>query len=270
MIVTKHEKERVIAPILEKSLGVKCIVANIDTDQLGTFTGEVERTEDPISTARKKCECAFNQFDYDLAVASEGSFGHHPTIFFAPADDEFVVFIDRRNALEIVARELTTETNFNGKEITTENELQDFAMDAQFPSHGLILRKGRNDMSEIYKGIKNWSELRKCYSLIHSDQGVAFVETDMRAMMNPTRMKVIEIATHKLAEKIQSRCPECQTPGFSVTESRSGLPCEMCGFPTKSVRSHLLTCSKCTYIEERKFPYGKREEEAMFCDICNP
>ena len=56
VIATKHEKEKVIAPILEKELGVKCFVApDLDTDLLGTFTGEVERKDDPIITARKKC-----------------------------------------------------------------------------------------------------------------------------------------------------------------------------------------------------------------------
>lgn len=270
MIVTKHEKERVMAPLLEKQLGVKCMVADIDTDQLGTFTGDIERTGSPIDTLRKKCALAFEKYDCDLAVASEGSFGHHPTIFFAPADDEFVMLIDRKNGLEIIARELTTETNFNGKEITSENELHDFAEAVKFPSHGLILRKEKEDTSSVHKGIVDWTALRKCYFHVRNDQGVAFVETDMRAMMNPTRMKVIEKATHKLVEKILSACPACNTPGFSVTDSRSGLPCEVCKFPTKSVLSHLFTCTACNFTQEKKFPYAKREEAPMFCDICNP
>ena len=37
LIVTKHEKEKVISPILERELGVKCVVTdNFDTDILGT------------------------------------------------------------------------------------------------------------------------------------------------------------------------------------------------------------------------------------------
>ncbi len=52
VIATKHEKQIVIAPLLEKELGVRCVVAkNFDTDVLGTFTGEVERKDDPITTA---------------------------------------------------------------------------------------------------------------------------------------------------------------------------------------------------------------------------
>ena len=47
LIATKHKKEIVIAPILEKELGVTCFVApDLDTDELGTFTGEVERRDD--------------------------------------------------------------------------------------------------------------------------------------------------------------------------------------------------------------------------------
>lgn len=72
IIATKHEKETVIAPLLEKELGVLCFIdENFDTDILGTFTGEVERKFDPITTARKKCLMAMEANDCDLGVASE-------------------------------------------------------------------------------------------------------------------------------------------------------------------------------------------------------
>ena len=54
LIATKHNKERVIAPLLEEALGVTCVVNDtFDTDTLGTFTGEVERTLDPLATPGK-------------------------------------------------------------------------------------------------------------------------------------------------------------------------------------------------------------------------
>jgi hypothetical protein len=37
------------------------------------------------------------------------------------------------------------ETNFNGSEITNEQELLDFAELVQFPSHGLILRPSKSE-----------------------------------------------------------------------------------------------------------------------------
>ncbi|CAN5510883.1 hypothetical protein BH10BAC4_BH10BAC4_23470 [soil metagenome] len=98
IIATKHQKEKVIAPIVQKYLGVNCIVAeNFDTDIFGTFTGEVERADDPIITARKKCLRAMELTGADLAIASEGSFGAHPNFFFVPADDEIILLMDQKN-----------------------------------------------------------------------------------------------------------------------------------------------------------------------------
>jgi hypothetical protein len=52
LIATKHEKEQIIGPIFEKELGVTFSVPDhFDTDVFGTFTGEVERKADPITTA---------------------------------------------------------------------------------------------------------------------------------------------------------------------------------------------------------------------------
>ncbi|MBA9076754.1 hypothetical protein [Rufibacter quisquiliarum] len=48
VIATMHRKEEVIAPLAEKYLGVTCQVPlHFDSDALGTFSGEVERTQPP-------------------------------------------------------------------------------------------------------------------------------------------------------------------------------------------------------------------------------
>jgi hypothetical protein len=271
LIVTKHEKEKVIAPILEKELGVRCFLTNnFDTDELGTFSGEIERKGDPVSTVREKCLRAMQQVNCDLAVASEGSFGPHPTIFFAPADDEFLLFLDKRNDLEIIVRELSLETNFAGSEIGTEIELNEFAENALFPSHALIVRKSQKDFSTIIKGITNSTVLKAAFDELITEYGTAFVETDMRAMYNPTRMKVIEKAAIKLAQKIKSLCPNCKTPGFGITKVSDGLPCEVCCFPTRSTLSYISTCKKCNHTKEERYPNGKTTEKPMYCDYCNP
>lgn len=271
VIATKHEKEKVIVPIFEKELGVNCFVAlNFDTDELGTFTGEVDRKDDPITTARNKCLMAMELTNCDLAIASEGSFGMHPTIYFASADDEFLLFIDKKNGLEIIARELSTETNFNGSQINTEIELLEFAANANFPSHGLILRKSEDDFEQIIKGITDEKQLKSTFHHLLTNYQTAYVETDMRAMYNPSRMKVIEKVTRKLVEKIKSICPKCETPGFGITDRKEGLPCEQCNFPTRSTLSYTYTCQKCNYTKEELYPNGKQTEEPTYCDICNP
>jgi hypothetical protein len=118
VIATMHKKEQVLAPILENGLGVKCILPeHFNSDEWGTFSGEIERKQDPIETARQKCLKAMELSGCDLGIASEGSFGPHPSIFFVQADDEFLLLIDSKNKLEIISRELSTNTNFNSKAI---------------------------------------------------------------------------------------------------------------------------------------------------------
>ncbi|MFT5737667.1 MAG: hypothetical protein ACI9SG_002017 [Maribacter sp.] len=271
VIATKHEKENVIAPLLERAIGVVCFVQEgFDTDTLGTFTGEIEREQDPISTARQKCLMAMELSSCDLGVASEGSFGAHPSVFFASADDEFLIFIDKKNNLEIIVRELSMETNFNGKEMETEKELFDFAKSVKFPSHGLILRKSKNDNSDVIKGITDFIQLKEAFQKLINKSNKVYAETDMRALHNPSRMTVIENATKKLVDKINSYCPQCNTPGFGVTSIKKGLECSLCGSPTNTTLSFICSCQKCDFKREDMYPHKKTNEDPMYCDYCNP
>lgn len=270
-IATKHQKEQVIAPIFEKEYGVICCTSEVfDTDLLGTFSGEIERKEDALTTLRNKCIGASIATNCDLVLASEGSFGPHPSIFFANADVELVMLKDFKNDLEIVAREISMETNFNGKTITSENELIAFAKQIQFPSHGIILRPAEKVYSKIYKGIASESLLLKHFHELKSEFVSVYAETDMRALFNPTRMKVIEKATQNLVEKINHLCPNCSTPGFDIVTVQAGLPCKNCSLPTRSTLNHVYQCKKCTHTENKFYPRGIQFEDPMYCDNCNP
>ncbi len=271
IIATKHKKEKVIAPILEKELGVNCFVdETFDTDALGTFTGEIERELDPISTAREKCLRAMKANNCDLGIASEGSFGAHPSMFFINADDEFLIFIDTKNNLEVIVRELSTSTNFNCKVIYSESELLEFAKEIGFPKHGLILRKSKDEKTEIHKGITNIDTLKKLFEGLYSKYSSAYAETDMRAMYNPTRMHVIKNATQKLVQKIKSTCPRCEMPGFGIKEAKKGLICSLCGSPTNSILSYIYECQHCKFQNEVMYPNNRKSEIPMYCNYCNP
>ena len=271
IIATKHEKDKVIAPLLETALGVVGFVPeNFDTDALGTFTGEVERTQDPVSTVRQKCLMAMDLAGCDLGIASEGSFGPHPSIFFVNADDELLIFIDRKNNLEIIVRELSTDTNFNGRELKSEDELLNFAETVRFPSHGIILRRSKESRDDIFKGINDLPRLKEVFKFLNHKYQFVYAETDMRAMYNPTRMKVIEAATRKLIDKINSLCPHCSMPGFGITAAERGLECSLCGSPTNSILSYLYVCGHCQHTKKEMYPHNKSAEDPMYCDFCNP
>ena len=271
IIATKHQKEQVIAPILEKELGVSCFTdETFDTDALGTFTGEVERKLDPISTARDKCLRAMKANNCNLGIASEGSFGPHPSMFFISADDEFLIFIDTKNNLEVIVRELSTSTNFNGRQIQTQKELFEFAEQVGFPAHGLILRKSKDENTDIHKGITESEILQKSFNYFFSKYNSVYAETDMRAMYNPTRMSVIEQATQKIVQKIKSTCPQCQTPGFGITDTKKGLECSLCGSSTNSTLSYIYVCQHCKFTKEEMYPNKRKTEDPTYCDYCNP
>ena len=85
VLATLHGKEQVIRPLLEGGLGLQVhIPERFDTDRFGTFSREIERTGNQIYAARAKIDGAFKHDPQaQVAIASEGSFGPHPHIFFA-------------------------------------------------------------------------------------------------------------------------------------------------------------------------------------------
>ena len=271
LIATKHQKETVIAPIVEQNLGVYCFTSDVfDTDCLGTFSGEIERKDDALTTLRLKCIEANRLTNCDLIIASEGSFGAHPSIFFANADEELLMIKDFKNDLEIVTREISLDTNFNAKKISSKSDLLDFAQKTQFPSHALIIKSSEKKFKKIVKGITSEKKLFENFEMLITEFGCVYVETDMQAMFNPTRMKVIELATHNLLIKVNKKCPNCNTPGFDILKANDGLPCKNCCFPTRSTLSYTYQCKKCYHQEEEFYPRKIKWEEPTYCDNCNP
>ncbi len=271
LIATKHHKEIVIAKHLEKALGVQCkVTENFDTDTFGTFSGEIDRTLSPLETARMKCLTAMNTYGYDLGVASEGSFGPHPTLYFVPANEEFMILIDKKLDLEIAVKKISRETNFSSRIIKNEDDLEKYLNAIHFPSHAVILRKSSNDNTDIIKDINTKESLLYHFKIFIEKYGEVQVETDMRAMHNPTRMKVIEETTQLLIEALASKCPQCGSPGFITTRYLTGLPCALCSMPTKAIKMEIYGCKKCGHESEKLFPHHKKVEDPQFCDYCNP
>lgn len=271
VIASMHQKEQALKPLLEADLKVQVTVANgLNTDLLGTFSGEVARMADPLTTARKKCELAMKLTGCDLVLASEGSFGAHPSAFFLPANEEWLLLMDRKHQLEIHARYLSLETNFSGQEFHSLEELDTFASKVGFPSHGLILRRSKDNPEGVLKGITDPEQLRYAAKEVLERQGFGFVETDMRAMFNPSRMQVIGETAQLLIQKLNSLCPSCQLPGFAVTAAEPGLPCSLCGTPSSAALAHLLVCNHCQHEEKVLFPQGKQTEDPQYCQVCNP
>ena len=268
-----HQKEQVIAPILAINLGVQIVVPQgLNTDEFGTFTRDILRTGDHLQAARLKAEKAMTLTGLTLAVASEGSFGPHPTIPFLACDREIVVLIDRDQDLEIVGQAISIETNYSHQRVTTLEAALAFAEKIGFPAHGLVAMSEAHPTQSpfIFKGITDEAELLETVTWLLQTFGQAYLEPDMRAMHNPTRMRVIAEATHDLVRQIRRCCPACGCPGFTVVERQAGLPCVLCGCPTTLALAITYYCRKCNFSQVVNSPDGQEFADPAHCSICNP
>ena len=270
VIATMHSKERVIAPRLEAAFGVQTVIPqHLDTDSFGTFTREVKRPKDQLETARLKALAGIQETGARIGIASEGSFGPHPSIPFVTADRELVVLIDTKTGLEVVGEHITTSVPARGQWVTSIKEAVATAALWGFPTQGIIIRTSDTGNSGIYKNITTEETFTQLMHKLLRPwwRRRIYLETDMRAHRCPARMEAIGKATENLIANINTRCPACAWPGFSNTITTPGLPCATCGTPTDLPATHATTCTHCKYeaVERVNEP-----ADPAHCSYCNP
>lgn len=273
VLATMHQKETVVAPILEHNLGVQMIVPqDFNTDEFGTFTRDVRRPGDQANAARLKAEAAMAATGLTLAVASEGSFGPHPSIPLLACNYEIVLLSDRQHDLEITGQAISTKTNYRCQRMTELEAALAFAQTIGFPTHGLVVMSDAQptQSSHIVKGITDRSQLIETVTWFLKKFGQAHLETDMRAMHNPTRMNVIAEATHDLIRNISHCCPRCRHPGFVAIDYAAGLPCALCGSATELTLAVTHGCKKCHFSSRTYFPNQQERADPAQCSYCNP
>jgi hypothetical protein len=265
-LATCHNKAEAIGPALKRILGLSLEVpSGIDTDALGTFTGEVPRSLSMHETARAKARLGMRATGLKLGLASEGSFGPDPLVGIIPAAEEILVFIDDVRDIEITERLLTHKTNYASLEITGDVELEAFIARAGFPEHGLVVR-GNN---VLRKGITEEAELRLAIAEARSS-GMARIETDMRAHLNPTRMAEIARLAERLAYRLATPCPRCGCPGFGCHAQNLGLACRDCGTPSFLIKNTISRCVACGHEQVVPREDGLTQADPRYCPECNP
>ena len=270
-LLTRHGKEGAIAPVLEPALGCRIeLVEDYDTDRLGTFTRDIPREGTQLEAARKKARIGMALSGLQHGLASEGSFGPDPCTGLLPWNVELLVYVDDLLGVEVVGMA-------QGKAVSGHRVADDwatvaaFARSAGFPGHQLVLRPEGEDDPRIRKGLADWPALEQAYAWAarQSASGRVWVEVDLRAHANPTRMATIGRAAEDLTTKLLCRCPACGAPGFGVVERIGGLPCGDCGLPTREMRAEVCGCVKCTHRETRARA-DRQHADPGRCDHCNP
>ena len=270
LLATKHNKEEAIREPFADHFSAQIYVPNdYDTDQYGTFSGEIKRTGTPLETVIKKAQGAISRYHCQYAIANEGSFGPHPLYCFFPIDMELMVFIDRENKLTVIETEISTETNFAHQDISSNDDYSPFLSRMKFGTHGLII-KNAEDNQVIAKGITQINQLEVILNTAFAKCKKIRLETDMRAMLNPTRMKVIHSLAQKLAIRLKNSCAKCQSPGFGKKSTKGKLKCEDCGTDTELHQFNVLSCIKCDHAEINVREDGRTKADPKHCPYCNP
>jgi ribosomal protein L37E len=269
-LATRHGKERVIGPALA-SLGISLeLAAGIDTDRYGTFTREIARAGTQLEAARAKAGAASGATGLPRAVASEGAFGPDPVGGLIGWGREIVLWVDATLGIE-VSGSAQGPSNFASATVTAVEQALAFAAQAGFPEHALVVRPAHAEHPELEKGLAERRALIAAVerALRATASRTAFIETDLRAHLNPTRMAMIGRAAEDLARRLASLCPRCGAPGYAALERVSGLPCADCGLPTRQWRAERLGCVRCGHRQE--IARGdRREADPAHCEHCNP
>jgi hypothetical protein len=270
-LLTQHGKESVICPQLFDSNGLEVVhVSSYDTDNLGTFTRDIPRYGSQIDAARKKARVGMELSGLLLGIASEGAFDNDPYTGMFSWNYELVILIDDIRKIEIVGF-------FGGlaqsasRQVSSWDEVDAFLSVAKFTTHQLVIRPDDEHHPESRKGVKDLETLKKTFDWAKriSKKGNVFIENDLRAHTNPTRMANILKATQDLSRKMNSLCPDCESPGFWVTERKKGLPCSSCEAPTNLPIAYIWSCVKCDSRKEVMIP-NQAKADPLKCNVCNP
>ena len=270
-LLTRHGKEALLGPLLAAELGATLVhVDSFDTDELGSFTREIPRAGSQRDAARRKAQLGMQLSGCTLGIASEGAFGADPHSGLLAWDTEIVLWLDAATGLEIVgfADGPAAAAQETVRDLTA---MRDFARQAGFPAHHLVLRPDHADAPPTFKGLADPTVLESAFftTLAASASGAVYAENDLRAHANPTRQTLIRQAGAHLMSLLKSACPDCATPGFRISDLARGLPCEWCRQPTREVVAEIWSCSHCAR-QERRPRGGLPWADASRCDRCNP
>lgn len=273
LLVTMHGKEKVIAPLLGNAFNIELEVSkNIDTDRFGSFSGEVERKVSPQLAAQQKIFAAWNDYDHEILIASEGSFFAHPSNPFLSVNNEYLILIDRKNKVAVDAQWNSFNINYFKDTFSNENDAMTYCLERGFPENGVILKCNTDSCDPlIIKDITSVNGLKASLSVLFNQslKGEVEIESDMRAHRNPLRMQNIATTAKHLVNNMRNACPHCQSIGFSIKNSVAGLECSSCGFPSNETKGYIYNCKNCDH-EEFKAIQGELKANPGNCQICNP
>lgn len=273
-IATLHGKAEAIGPALA-AIGLQVQTVAVDTNALGTFAGEIERPGSARAVVVAKARLGMATSGLALGLATEGSFGPDPVLGFLPLHEELLAFVDAVHGQVIVLEHASHDTNWRTRPLRPGDDLAPLLAEIGLPEHAVLVKpnawQGAAALPTI-KGLRAAAAVAEAVTQMAacSADGCARVEADLRAHMNPTRMRAIASLGEALARRLATPCPACGVPGFGRIDAEPGLPCADCGTPTSLLRAEIHGCGACAFRVERPRIDGLTTADAGHCPQCNP
>lgn len=269
VIVTQHHKGPVVDAVFAETLGVRVTELHADTDQLGTFDGEIPRRDSPLATAVAKAQLGRN-LGAARVLASEGTFSPHPGMPWITVNSEIIVALTDDLPSPVVGSAVSFDTVVVSRDVGVLDNVDEMASQAQFPDHSVLVKSMGVEPAQVIKGINDADSLRRALTEIcrWSPSGRARVESDLRAHHSRSRRLVIADAARDLARRLATPCPTCRLVGWGVSDSVRGAPCVDCGSATTAIRGERWQCPHChstsTHVD------AARTGDPSTCLRCNP
>lgn len=261
--LTMHDKLPLVAPALTPLGFVLELATGFDTDQLGTFSGDIARQLTPVEAALKKAWLATELSGCRYGLGSEGSFGGGPMPGLVNWDQEILALIDRDSGQQIIAS-AAGPVGVGPIIVQNEAELR-LALSRETPGQARILQLAGG---QFHKGLTDADEIVSLLRRQGWQDGTELqLQPDLRAMCCPQRQQYIGKAAVQLAQQLQQQCPQCQAPDFTIKQREPGLLCQICHTPTSLIRHQHLRCDCCGYQQSREIT---ELADPAHCPLCNP
>ena len=262
---TRHRKQDQFIPAFAAILGAHLVTPDdLDTDQFGTFSGEVGRRGTAADAARAKARLAMEVSGLPFGLATEASYGPLRDADL-PGHEEIALFIDTELGIEVLEGYRTTVVPGSRHAVSRHTEVPDYLL-AGLPDQALIVwARG----ADTVKGITDAAGVAAAVAAVapRSPDGLAIVEPDLRAHHNPGRRRVLTTLAERPARSLATACPSCGSPGFGRVDVRCGLPCRLCETPTTATWQEVRGCPRCAHTAT--IPVAERADPAI-CPVCNP
>lgn len=264
---TMHGKELLARDAFRGTLGAAVsAVPGLDTDQFGTFAGDIPRALSPRDAARAKARLGMQITGTTLGLASEGTFTTGSGLFVNNL--ELLLFLDDSVGLEIVEGSGAMSPVAGGRLITSAREALTFASEIGFPGQGVILQSTRDNQMTAHKDITRFEVLGDLADALLDQHDSVVILPDYRAHRAPSRAAGIRALCEQMARRLARPCPHCRAPGFGNVAIERGVPCASCDAATQAIAADIQGCGRCSY--RTRTPRGPAQANPEVCEYCNP